>query len=423
MQTKVMWRKVKGGLVCAGVAVSLAACVTPSETRDLNADQIHNDSLVMDTHADVVLPETNVIYLASDGLSKVDPSKLRAGGMGAVVMSLAVPPGPRTPEGDAAGRDMVNRKLAAVQAIAAQNSDIEIAATAGQIEQLRADGKIALILGLQNARSLEGKLSSLDETYASGVRIFGFNHIGHNDFADSSRPVFDGENKVFEADEEHGGLSPLGKQAVARINDLGALIDISQMSKNASIQAIKLSRSPVIATHSNVRSESDVSRNLSDEEIDLIGETGGVISLAPFGAYLLDYSKPGLLDQIIQVRAEAGLPAKFSYPYELYWEIEDSAEKLAFLGAMRTLIGPSSLSRMIDHIDYVAGRIGAEHVAIGSDFNHGGGVPGFVDASEARNVTGALIERGYSAEQIKKIWGENFLRVLAQAEANAKADR
>jgi len=423
MRTKAMWRRVKGGLVCAGMAVLLAACVTPLETGEPSAGAIHRDSLVMDTHADVVLSETNAIYLASDGLSKVDPGKLRAGGMGAVVMSLAVPPGPRTPAGDAAGRDEVNRKLAAVQAIAAQNSDIEIATTAHQIEQLRADDKIALILGLQNARSLEGKLNSLDEMYSLGVRIFGFSHIGHNDFADSSRPVFDGYKKIFEAVEEHGGLSSLGKQAVARINDLGALIDISQMSKNASLQAIKLSRNPVIASHSNARSESDVSRNLSDEEIDLIGETGGVISLAPFGAYLLDYSKPGLLDQIIQVRAEAGLPAKFSYPYELYWEIEDSAEKLAFLGAMRTLIGPSSLSRMIDHIDYVAGRIGAEHVAIGSDFNHGGGVPGFVDASEARNVTGALIERGYSAEQIKKIWGENFLRVLAQAEANAKADR
>jgi membrane dipeptidase len=251
------------------------------------------------------------------------------------------------------------------------------------------------------------------------VRVFGFNHIGHTAFADSSRPLVDGDAKVFDADEEPGGLSGLGRQAVVRINELGGLIDVSQMSKNATLQAIELSRTPVIATHSNARSESDVSRNLSDEEIDRIGETGGVIALAPFGAYLLDYSKPGLLDAIIAVRAEAGLPAKYSYPYELYWEIEDTAAKLAFLGKMRALIGPSSLARMIDHIDYVSKRIGIEHVAIGSDFNHGGGVPGFADASEAENVTKALVERGYTRPQIKMIWGENFLRVMRQAEASA----
>ena len=275
------WIKAASGGV---LAILLAACSTgTTSTAPLvaevpvgTASAIHRDSIVMDTHADVGLPETNAIYLASDGLSKVDPSKLRAGGMGAVIMSLAVPPGPRTPEGDAAGRDEVNRKLAAVQAMAASNADIEVATSADHIEALQSEGKIALILGLQNARSLEGKIDGLNEMHAEGVRVFGFNHIGHNAFADSSRPLFDGDAKIFEADEEHGGLSPLGRQAVIRINELGGLIDVSQMSKNATLQAIELSRTPVIATHSNARSESDVSRNLSDEELDRIGDTGGV---------------------------------------------------------------------------------------------------------------------------------------------------
>ena len=156
-----------GGLL----ATLLAACTTGTtstapvltEPAPITATSIHAESIVMDTHADVALPETNAIYLASDGLSKVDPSKLRAGGVGAVVMSLAVPPGPRTPAGDAAGRAEVNRKLAAVQAMAAENADIEIATSAVRIEELHDEGKIALILGLQNARSLEGKLDNMDE--------------------------------------------------------------------------------------------------------------------------------------------------------------------------------------------------------------------------------------------------------------------
>ena len=415
MRTRSVWGSVLGIAICG----LLSACAATGTMAIKDASAIHRESLVMDMHADVVLPETNAIYLASDGLSKVDPAKLREGRVGAVVMSLAVPPGPRTPEGDAAGRAEVNSKLAAVRAMAAKNADIEIARSAQQIAQLHQQGKIAIILGMQNARSLEGKLSSIDEMFASGVRIFGFNHIGHNAFSDSSRPQFDGKKGAFEVDEEHIGLSELGKQAIARINDLGGVIDISQMSNNAAIQAIALSSSPVIASHSNSWALSRVSRNLTDEEIDRIGETGGVIALAPFGAYLLDYSKPGLLDAIIKVRVEAGLPAKFSYPYELYWEIEEPQAKLEFLGKMRALIGPSSLERMVDHIDYVAQRIGVEHVAIGSDFNHGGGVPGFADASEAQNVTAELVKRGYSPLQIKMIWGENFLRVLRVAEKMA----
>jgi membrane dipeptidase len=159
-----------------------------------------------------------------------------------------------------------------------------------------------------------------------------------------------------------------------------------------------------------------VSRNLSDEEIDLIAKTGGVIHLAAFGAYLVDLSDPKLLTAILKVRRDAGLPDAYSYPYELYWEIPDPEKRQSFLIAMRRAIGPGSVDRLVDHIDYIVNRVGIDHVGIGSDFNHGGGVAGFVDASEAENVTIALVKRGYSAEQIRKIWGENFLRVFRAAQ-------
>ena len=284
---------------------------------------------------------------------------------------------------------------------------------------IRARGQTAVILGFQNARSLESDVAALDTFHAAGVRVFGLNHIGHNDFSDSSRPVYDGDTKTYEVEAEHGGLSALGVQAIERINALGGIVDVSQMSKDATLQAIALSTSPVIASHSNVRALSDVSRNLSDEEIDRIGETGGVIHVAAFGAYLVDLSDPDLLARILAVRREAGLPETYSYPYELYWELDDPAEKTAFLTAMREVIGRGSVDRMMDHIDYLVARIGIDHVGIGTDFNHGGGVEGFNEADEAFNVTLALVDRGYSVADIEKIWGGNFLRVFQSASAAA----
>lgn len=406
-------------------AVSLSACaatqsgtVTAAAIPETEAAlverarEIHTQSLVLDAHADVVLPSTSKTYLGTDGLSKVEPAKLKQGGVGAVIMSVAVGPGPRTMEGRKLARAEANEKLAAALKMAGQDQNLGLAISPTDVKKLNADGKTAIILGFQNARSLNGQVDALYQFYAAGVRVFGLNHLGHNDFSDSSRPLYIAETRSYEATEEHGGLSPLGVAAVERINALGGIVDVSQMSKAATLQAIKLSRSPVIASHSNVRQLSNVSRNLSDEEIDRIAEKGGVIHLAAFGAYLVDLSDPKLLASILKVRRDAGLPDAYSYPYELYWEIPDLQKRQSFLHAMRDVIGPGSVDRLVDHIDYIVNRVGIDHVGISSDFNHGGGVEGFVDASQALNVTIALLKRGYSAEKIKKIWGENFLRVF-----------
>jgi membrane dipeptidase len=164
-----------------------------------------------------------------------------------------------------------------------------------------------------------------------------------------------------------------------------------------------------------------VTRNLSDEEIDQIGATGGVIHIAAFSAYLVDLSDPDLAEKIRSVRRTAGLPETYSYPYELYWELDDDTEKLTFLTNMRALVGREDVQRMVDHIDYVVDRIGIDHVGIGTDFNHGGGIVGFIEADSAANVTAELLARGYSASDINKIWGENFLRVLDIANARAQS--
>jgi membrane dipeptidase len=243
--------------------------------------------------------------------------------------------------------------------------------------------------------------------------------MGHNDFADSSRTLFDGDTGTREPDAEHGGLSALGKAAITKINALGGIMDISQLSSQAALQAIELSTTPVIASHSNVRALTSVSRNLSDEEIDRIGETGGVIHVAPFRGYLYDSADPDMDTNIRAVRQESGVDEDYLYPFELYWEIDDSAVKKDFLTRISALLGPIGLDEMLDHVDYIAKRIGVDHVGIGTDFNHGSGIIGFDDASDALNVTVELLKRGYSEDDITKIWGGNFIRVWRAAEKAA----
>lgn len=393
----------------------------PKATAAVSAEAIHKGALVLDAHADIEIPGKASAYVGADGLSKVAPDKMQAGGVDAVVMSIAVGPGPRNAQGYAAARALADEKLAAVISLAADPSNnTVIVRSAEELVKAHEEGKSALILGFQNARILGKDVSGLDEFYASGVRVFALTHMGHNDFADSSRPIYIAEKGVHEAVEEHGGLSALGRSAITRINILGGIVDVSQLSKAATLQVLEMSKAPIIASHSNVWQLSNVSRNLSDEEIDRIGENGGVVHIAPFRGYLFDSSNKELDAKIRIARLAAGIEEDYYYPFELYWEIKDPAIKKTFLTAVSDLLGPGSVGDVLNHIDYVVKRIGVDHVGIGTDFNHGSGVVGYDDASEALNVTKGLVDRGYSQQDITKIWGGNFLRVFGEAAAYAK---
>ena len=409
------------------LVTSLVGC-----SGELNIDQddaliaraqaIHTSALTLDAHADIEIPGKPSSYAGSDGLSKVAPAKMRAGGLDAVVMALAVGPMPRNTDGYAAAKALAQIKLAAVNALAADaTNNTIITLSADELIAAHREGKSALLLGFQNALILGTDVSGIDTLYNSGVRVFALTHMGHNDFADSSRTLFDGDTGTREPDAEHGGLSALGKAAVTKINALGGIMDISQLSSQAALQAIELSTAPVIASHSNVRALTNVSRNLSDEEIDRIGETGGVIHVAPFRGYLYDSADPDMDTNIRAVRQESGVDEDYLYPFELYWEIDDIAVKKDFLTRISALLGPIGLDEMLDHVDYIAKRIGVDHVGIGTDFNHGSGIIGFDDASDALNVTVELLKRGYSEDDITKIWGGNFIRVWRAAEKGAES--
>lgn len=393
----------------------------PAPSADVieRAEAIHRRSIVLDAHADVVLDPATSLMLGSDGVSLVAPEKLVAGGVGAVLMCVAVDWAPRRPDLDAKGRALANRKLAAIKDMVGEHPDtLVFASTPDEIVAARAAGQVAVVLSFQNARSLEGNIDGLDHFYAEGCRLFSLIHMGHNDYCDSSRPIFDKTTNAYEPTEEHRGLTPLGREAIERINALGGIVDVSQMSKAATLQTIELSSTPVVASHSNARAMSDVARNLSDEEIDAIAETGGVIHISGFGPSLVDASSPEAIEGIAKVRAEFGLAADYSYPYELYWELPDNEQKHAFQMGIMSVIGAGSVGDMVRHIDYVVDRVGIEHVGIGNDFNHGGGrIGGLADASKSLNITTALVQAGHSDEGIAKIWGENFLRVFRTCQA------
>nr|WP_314435618.1 membrane dipeptidase [uncultured Brevundimonas sp.] len=376
-----------------------------------NAEAVHRSALVLDGHADVLLPSTPERYYLPNHGSRVDLDHLTQGGVDAVVLSVAVGPGPRDAAGQRAARAEADEKLSRIKAFAAENSQrVGIALSADDVTRLVEQGKVAVLIGFQNARSIGDDLSQIDAFYREGVRVFAFNHAGHNAFSDSSRPV---DQPV----AEHHGLSPLGRAAVAKLNDLGVLIDVSQLSSEALVQTLALTRAPVAATHSNARALIDNTRNLSDAELDAIKLNGGVVQLTPFNAYLVQVSassRPG----ISALRVQYGLSPEFSAPNDGYGGLGDRQQ--AFLDALNPLLPRATVSDYVDQLDYVAKRIGWDHVGVGTDFNHGAGVIGFDSEAEAPNVTRELLRRGYTQEQINAIWSGNFLRVLRAAEASRR---
>lgn len=391
-------------------ALALTVAAAPAAlAQSQNAAEIHRRALVLDGHADILLPATPARYYLPDGGSRISLDRLTQGGVDAIVLSLAVGPGPRDTAGVRAARTEIDAKLARVRALIADNpSRVGLALSPADVERLSGEGKVAVILGFQNARALGDDLDQIDALYRDGVRVFAFNHAGHNSWSDSSRP---GEAPA----SEHNGLSPIGRQAVGRLNDLGVLIDVSQLSTDALLQTLQLTRAPVAATHSNARALVDNTRNLSDAELDAIKANGGVVQVSPFNAYLLRLDGP-TRERVRALRQEYGLSTEFRSGNDDYSRLQGERQQ-AFLDALARIQGRVSVREYVDHIDYIGQRIGFEHVGIGTDFDHGAGVNGFDSEAEAPNVTAEFLRRGYSQDRIDAIWSGNFLRVWRAAQA------
>ena len=408
-------------IVAAVVVAAYAAAATAQRTGggddlDARARAIHARVLVLDCHTDVLLDSTPPQYFAPGRTSRTGIERLRQGGIGAIAMAIAVGPGPRTTAGVTAARAEADEKLAAIKAFVQTHGDrVALAQTAGDIERIHASGKVAVIPSFLNARSLGTDVAAIDRFYREGVRLLGLTHAGHNDFADSSRP---GDGPA----SEHGGLSSLGRDAVTRLNRLGIVVDVSQLTPAGVRQVLALTKAPVVASHSNVRALVDNTRNLSDSELDGIKANGGVVHVTPFNTYLR--SIPEDFDrQLAQVRQQFGLPAAVGRGTAAINEGIDTlpADRAAqYESRARALAPRANVADLVNHIDYLVKRIGVDHVGIGTDFNHGSGIDGFDSEAEAPNVTRELVRRGYSETQIRKIWGGNFLRVFREVEAAAR---
>lgn len=400
-----------------GLAVlGLAACGAASPSRPAPADdaaiRIHHAALTIDAHIDL-RPDFNGPGNDAGGetIDQIDLPKLERGDLDVATLALFAESHRRTADNLAAARAEVAGKLAAVNAFVAAHPDrLELARSSGDLVRIAGAGKHAVLLSFLNAFWLRDDLSDVPALYRSGVRVFGFTHIGNNAFAYSSRPsVGFGDDP-----SAHGGLTPLGERAIDVLNQLGVVVDVSQLTPAGVFETLARSRAPVVASHSAVKALVDAPRNLGDDELRAIAAKGGVVHIVAFAGYV-HRSEDTLAAYQRAVLAPFGLAltddpqAKLdAEAYQRFLAAGTAYSRLAWHNA--------SLADYVDAIDHAVGVIGIDHVGISSDFNHGGGVTGFANVGEALNVTRELLRRGYTEPQIRKLWGENFLRVLREVE-------
>jgi membrane dipeptidase len=398
-------------LLLLGLAACASAPPPTGAALDEKAKAVHARVFSFDAHEDIPLDwATPANDPGKETKTQNDLPKLEAGGLGGAAFAVFTTMAARTPENDAKAVAEGKTKFAAIQRMAAQYPDrIGIAEREADIEPLRRAGKKVAVISMLNAYALGSDLKLLEDYYGGGLRMIGFTHAGHNDFADSSRP----RPQYGDGPAKWNGLSPLGLQAIAEMNRLGIILDVSQLSDAATMQAIEASRAPVVASHSGVRALRKHERNLTDEEIKAIAAKGGVVHIVAFSNYLLAPDQ-ATLDELAALLQSYNLKEDASDVGKL-----SAAERREFQQKQVVIfqkMPQAGLKELVDQIDYVVKLVGIDHVGIGTDFNHGGGIDGWKDASQTPNVTRALLARGYSERDIAKIWGGNFRRVWRAVE-------
>ncbi len=337
-----------------------------NETLAADPLATHRALLTIDTHIDIPWPTGPDPF--TETTRRVDLPKMRRGGLAAGCFAAYVPQAPRTAENAEAAFTRAVAMLEAIRAMArvAPGIAARLTTTVAEIQAAKQDGVVAIIPVVENGFAIGDEPARLAKLRALGARYLTLTHTGHNALADSANPRDD----LGDAPVLHGGLSPLGRTAIAELNRLGMLVDVSHASRDAMLQAAQCSRTPVVATHSCIRALCDHPRNLDNVQLDALRDVGGVV----------------------QVTAVAGFLKANAKPEEV------------------------TLADFADHIDFAVQRIGVEHVGISSDFDGGGGFVGWHDVSESPNVTAALMRRGYGPAELALLWGGNFLRLLRRAE-------
>src|SRR6266851_5765533 len=388
------------------VGLSAAAQSPRDEKLWQQALAIHRRAIVIDTHNDITTAMTNDDY----DLSGTPPvpyrtslERMKQGGMTAEFFSLYVRPW-YVEHGGAARRtlDMIDSVYRAVER---HPTDLMLATSAADIRRAKREKKIAALMGIEGGHAIENSLPALRQFYRLGVRYMALTWNNTNDWADAAR----GEKK-------HHGLSDFGKDVVGEMNRLGMLVDVSHVSDKTMSDALDVSTAPIIASHSSARALSNVPRNIPDDLLQRIAKKNGVVQVNFYSVFV---DAATVTPQ--NAERDARLKAQQDAINEKY---KNDPERLAEEGdklEAANPLPPLPISKLIDHIDHIVKVAGIDHVGLGADFDGANDMPeGAKDVSMLPNITYELLKRGYSEQDIRKILGENFLRVFADAEAVAR---
>ena len=453
-------RRLLWGLATAALVVAAAlrpqAAAQAEQKLLARARAIHDRVITLDTHNDIepshFTPACNYTMRLT---TQVNLPKMKDGGLDVSFMIVYVGQPNPTQTADAfqpSGYERAYRtaiaKFDAVHALTETIApgEIELALTAADVRRIAKSGKKVAVIGIENGYPLGTDIGRVKEFRDRGGRYMSLAHNGHSQLADSNSG---------EANNQWtwGGLSPLGRQVIEEMNRWGMMVDISHPSKSAAMQAMALSKAPVIASHSAVRRLADVSRNMDDEMLRALKRTGGVIQIVAFAGYIRA-NPPERGPAIAALQREFGLastagrgsqgaagatpatpPCPVENPGQPAAPAQTSAVDLAGLTSERRAeydrrmaeidrrwppAPRATVQDFVDHIDYAVKLIGIDHVGISSDFDGGGGIAGWSSAAETFNVTLELVRRGYSEKQIAKIWSGNLLRVWSKVEQVAR---
>ncbi|MGV3556703.1 dipeptidase [Larkinella arboricola] len=403
-------------LACLSTGVSLAA----DDDKELlkKAKKIHEKAFTVDTHADTPM------LLSRGGFdvtkendprttnSKVDYPRMRKGGLDAIFWAVYLGQGPRTPEGHEAAKQKALGIFDAIETtLKKTSSEAELATTPQDALRIGKTGKRVIFIGVENGYPMGHDLSMLKTFYDRGARYMTLCHSSNNDICDSSTDP---------KGAEYQGLSPMGEQVVAEMNRLGMMIDVSHVSDSTFYDVIRLSKVPIIASHSGAKAVCDHPRNLTDDMLKALAKNGGVVQLNLLSDYVKTippspereaaqkalFEKWGVKDR----RSMMGAMSKLS-------EEDQQKARAEFMDLNKKY--PAQLATVkdaIDHIDHIVKLIGIDHVGMGADFDGGGALADCFDVSQYENFTVEFVRRGYSRKDIEKIWSGNFFRVMKAVE-------
>ena len=397
---------------CSSLLLACAGEMSEEELRALAAE-IHTRVLTIDTHNDIPFNfATDEVDPGVRGDRQVDIPKMEEGELDVGFFVVYVGQTERTPANYRQAKEDAMTKFDAIHRMTDEMypGRIELAYTAADAVRINESGKRVAAIGIENGYVIGRDLSLLATYHELGARYITLAHGGHNDIADSSTP----RENFGDEESEHGGVSAFGEEVIAEMNRLGIMVDVSHISKDAMLDAARLSRAPVVASHSSTKALANVARNMDDEQLLALKENGGVMQTVALGGFV-KVDPPEKREALAALREEMGITG---FGGGALRNLSD--EQRAVYDNRRAELDerwpPANVQDFVDHIDHTVALIGIDHVGISSDFDGGGGIVGWEDASETGNVTLELVRRGYSEEEIEKLWGGNLLRVWREVE-------